>query len=106
MWGTMHRLYERADFSILELVATASTSKCAISEESATAYVRALAKAGYLRCTVPAKRSRKPIVARYTLIPSKYSGPRAPMVQRTLAVFDPNENRVVWTDSKGFEHDQ
>ncbi|XQM34227.1 MarR family transcriptional regulator [Cupriavidus sp. H19C3] len=106
MWGTMHRMFERKDFNFRELAAFASTAAHPISEETAKAYVQALAAAGYLNCTKPAVRGRNAAPARWTLIPRMFTGPRAPMIQRTNAVFDPNQGRVVWTDTKGFESEQ
>ncbi|USE78094.1 hypothetical protein NDR89_03335 [Cupriavidus gilardii] len=106
MWGTMRRMFERKDFNFRELAAFASTPANRVSEETAKSYVHALAAAGYLKCTKPAVVGRNPALARYVLIPAMYTGPRAPMVQRTKAVFDPNQNRVMWIDTKGFEDDQ
>lgn len=103
MWGTMRRMFERKDFNFRELAAFASTPENRISEETAKTYVLALAAAGYLQCTKPAVKGRNAAPARHTLITRMYTGPRAPMVQRTKAVFDPNENRVMWTDTKEFE---
>ena len=103
MWGTMRRMFERKDFNFRELAAFASTPDNRISEETAKTYVLALAAAGYLQCTKPNVKGRNAAPARYVLIPRMYTGPRAPMVQRTKTVFDPNENRVMWTDTKEFE---
>lgn len=106
MWGTMHRMFERKDFNFRELAAFSSTPDNPVTEETAKTYVLALAAAGYLKCTKDAVHGRNATPARYVLIPRMFTGPRAPMVQRTKAVFDPNENRVMWTDTKGFENDQ
>lgn len=106
MWGTMRRMFQRKDFNYRELAAFASTPASPVEEETAKSYVQALAAAGYLECTKPAVIGRNPAPARYVLIPRMYTGPRAPMVQRTKAVYDPNENRVMWTDTKAFDHDE
>jgi len=105
MWGTIHRMFQAKDFSILELVALASTPTQPVSSELATSYVRALTKAGYLCNTVPAKRSRKPILGRYRLVQGKYTGPRAPIIARTKAVYDPNLNKVVYVDQEAIVND-
>ncbi|WP_420996209.1 hypothetical protein ACKI2N_002400 [Cupriavidus sp. 30B13] len=103
MWGTMHRMFERKDFNYRELVAFASTEANPISEETARHYVTALAQAGYLRVTRQAMRGANAAPARYVLIASKFSGPRPPMIQNTKALYDPNQGRVVWVDTRRFE---
>ena len=87
MWRTMKVLGE---FSARDLAVHASTEDCPVSLEDAKHYVRYLAKAGYL---VPLTRGR---AVRYRLLPSKNTGPRAPMIQRVRQVYDPNLGRVVW----------
>lgn len=107
MWGTMHRLFERNDFSCAELASFASTGSVVVAESSATKYVKALFEAGYLDRTQDANsggRNRNNArQARYRLKPAKYSGPRAPIIQRPQTVYDPNQGRIVWTDMKEFE---
>lgn len=105
MWGTMHRLFEKHDFNWSELAAFASTEKAPISQDTAKKYVRFLHQAGYLRCTVPEKLGRNAQQARFRLISTMYTGPRAPMIQRAHQVYDPNTNRVMWTEPKGVEHE-
>lgn len=98
MWRTMHRMFERTPFSYRELVAFASTKAHPIKVETAKSYIAALHRAGYLRQVEKEKRGKQPSGAKYVLIASRYTGPRAPMVQRTRTVYDPNENRVVHVD--------
>ncbi|WP_316154754.1 hypothetical protein [Cupriavidus sp. BIC8F] len=106
MWGTIRRMFERKDFSCRELAAFASTAAHRVSESTATKYVRALFAAGYLTQTCEAIGGRAKQKARYMLKAGKYSGPRAPIVQRPTAVYDPNQNRIVWIDMKEFEDAQ
>ena len=98
MWRTMHRMFERTPFTFKELVAFASTTAHPIKVETAKAYIAALYRAGYLKLVVKEKRGKTPSGAKYVLIASRYTGPRAPMVQRTRTVYDPNEHRVVHVD--------
>lgn len=94
MWRAMRIIGE---FDYRELAAHASTETAPVSAETACTYVLTLAKAGYLRQTVPPVRGRNARPARYRLIPGRYTGPKAPMIQRTKSLYDPNEGRVVWT---------
>lgn len=100
MWRTMHRMFEKTPFSFRELVAFASTKAHPVKEETAKSYMAALHKAGYLRLVEPAKRGKNPSGAKFVLIASRYTGPRAPMIQRTRTVYDPNEGRVVFVDEE------
>lgn len=81
MWRAM-RILKR--FSVRDLVAAASTDEHEVKETEAQTYCGYLAKAGYLRRSGSA----------YFLI--RYTGPRAPQVQRVRRVFDPNLKEVVW----------
>ncbi|KVE36219.1 hypothetical protein [Burkholderia sp. BDU5] len=99
MWSTMRRMFIAQDFNHVELAAFASTASCPISEATAATYVGKLAAAGYLECIAPAnKHSRYAAPARYRLRKNMESGPKAPLVQRTKVVFDPNWNRVMWME--------
>ena len=93
MWRTMRIIGE---FDYRDLAATASTEEVPVSPGDAKDYVHHLYKANYLVVTVPAKRGFKAKPARYRLIPSKFTGPKPPQVQRVRQVFDPNLNEVVW----------
>lgn len=91
MWRSMRIL---KDFSLAELVATASRGGAPVASGEAGAYVRMLLKARYLRSSVrPTATGR---AARYLLIPALDTGPRAPMVQKIKQVFDPNTGKVMW----------
>lgn len=84
MWRTMRML---RDFSYLDLVAAASTEETPLSVWTVKTYVIALCHAGYLR------RVDK---GRYAFVSARFTGPRAPMIQRLKTVFDPNLQRIVW----------
>lgn len=97
MWLVMKILGE---FSAAELALHASTETVQVSEEDAKSYLMYLRKAGYLAVAAPGRpghRSGTGIPARYRLIPSMYTGPRPPMVQRVKQVYDQNLKKVVWT---------
>lgn len=96
MWRTMRVLRE---FSWRELAVQASTEEQQVKPEDARDYIKHLHAAGYLACARPAKPGHKPgtgTLAQYRLLPSKYTGPQPPMIQRVKQVFDPNLGRVVW----------
>lgn len=96
MWRTMRVL---RDFTWRDLAVQASTEEQAIDPEDARSYIKYLHAAGYLVCMRPAKPGNKPgagTLAQYRLLPSKYTGPQPPMIQRVKQVFDPNLGRVVW----------
>ena len=86
MWHTMRIIKQ---FSVAELVAIAKVEKA-----DATAYVKMLLKARYLRSSVQPTATGR--AARYLLVPALDTGPRAPMVQRIKQVYDPNLCRVMW----------
>lgn len=96
MWRTMRVIGE---FSYRDLAMQATTEEQSILTTDAKDYVKHLYRAGYLALTVPDKRGNKPgtgAPARYRLLPSKYTGPLPPQVQRVKQVFDPNLGKVVW----------
>jgi predicted ArsR family transcriptional regulator len=90
MWRTMKMLRE---FNRKELALAASTEQCRVSEASANEYLSMLNQAGYLIISRPSKPGT---CARYRFLPSKYTGPRPPQIQRVKQLFDPNLNKVVW----------
>ncbi|MFZ6872838.1 hypothetical protein ACO0LF_12295 [Undibacterium sp. Di27W] len=101
MWGTLRRVLKGQSFNFRELASFASTASQAVVEETARNYVHALAAAGYLECVKDAVLGKKPQPARYRLKRNMESGPRAPMIQRTKTVYDPNWNKVVWVEDIG-----
>ena len=57
-----------------------------------------LHQAGYLTETVPGKgKGQGGVQARYRLKALRNTGPRPPMICRQKVVYDPNEDRVVWS---------
>lgn len=82
MWQTL-RITGQA-FSPDELSGLASTPRVPVSPAAAAGYLGHLRRAGYLVATAK---------GRYRLI--KNTGPRAPMVQRTKSVYDPNQDVVM-----------
>lgn len=94
MWRTMRILCE---FTPRELAFGAGTEGSPVAESDAGDYARDLERAGYL---VRIEKASKLSQARYRFVPARWSGPKAPMVQRLKSIFDPNLNRVVWRDEK------
>jgi hypothetical protein len=92
MWQTM-RILRR--FSVRELVAAGTSERVQLKLIDARDYVSHLQRAGYLK-----NEGGRGVEGRYTLVPTRYSGPRAPQVQRIKQVFDPNLNKVVWPVKK------
>lgn len=97
MWQTLRR--HKGDINARELASYASTPAVGVEERSANLYLRALRKAGYLILTaeaVVAQRNGGRALARYRLDPSRNTGPKSPMIQKTQAIYDPNLAEVVW----------
>lgn len=93
MWRTLRTL--RGDINARELAAHAGTALIPVREAAAGDYLRNLHAAGYLECVKPGRGTwRGGIQARYRLV--RDTGPRAPMVCRTAALYDPNLGKVVW----------
>lgn len=96
MWRTLRMV--SADTNGHELAAHASTPAIPVAEVAARDYLQVLFHAGYLICTKEGKGTGKGgIQARFRLKPARNTGPRPPMVCRTRVVYDPNEDKVVWS---------
>jgi hypothetical protein len=95
MWNAMRIL---KNFSVIDLAFNSSISECQIAESEAKGYCAALCKAGYLvgRGSLSGVEGQ-----RYMLIPSMWTGPHPPQIQRTKQVYDPNLKRVVWSRIEG-----
>lgn len=93
MWLAMRILKE---FSAHDLAISASTEETPVAVSEAQSYVTFLHKAKYLALVRP-HTPGKAGVARYRLLPSRYTGPRPPMIQRVKQVYDPNLKKVVWS---------
>ena len=92
IWRAMRIL---GDFTYHELQLTASTEKVPVKASEVRSYIKHLYAAGYLAETKPCVRGTSPKPATYRLLPSRYTGPRPPMVQRVKQVFDPNLGKVM-----------
>ena len=88
-WRTMRIL---GSFTVLDLVATASTETHRVAEGEARDYCDRLARVGILSRT----RSLAGLV--YQLPPSRYTGPKPPQITRKKEVYDPNTGRVYAPD--------
>lgn len=84
MWNAMRMM---RSFTAKELAIHARTPGCHVEESTAEDYARHLWHAGYLR------REKD---GSYLMLPTAYTGPRAPMIQRTKVVWDPNQNKIRW----------
>ncbi|NAW33208.1 hypothetical protein [Halomonas alimentaria] len=97
LWRTLKILGE---FSAAELADAASTHRVPVAEASAVEYCHYLERAGYLRLT---RQAGPAVAARYRLVPSRWSGPRPPMIQRVKQLFDPNLGEVVYSRDPSVE---
>jgi hypothetical protein len=62
-------------------------------------YCMFLERAGYLTVAIKGKgRGKGGVTTTYRTIKSRISGPRAPMITRLKAVYDPNMHQVVWSE--------
>lgn len=93
MWRSMKIMGE---FTAKDLAIHSSTEDVTVSEASAKDYLKHLAKAGYFAVRVPNRGSHSQ--TRYKLLPSRWRGPKAPMIQRVKAVYDPNLGKIVWPE--------
>lgn len=92
MWRTMRNL---GDFTPRDLALMASTTESAVSEIDAADYVKHLAPAGYLVVTRKATPKKQ---AQYRFVAARWTGPKAPMIQRLKTVFDANLGKIVWNE--------
>lgn len=62
-------------------------------------YCGLLAKAGYIVASTPGKGIGKGgVLTVWRTVKSRNTGPRAPMVTRLKAVYDPNLHQIVWSE--------
>lgn len=94
MWKIMPIL---GTFTAKELAVQATTETCQVKVSAAVSYLQYLHKAGYLHKTGNGG---------YRMLPSAFTGPRPPMIQRTKQVWDPNTNTVRWASHPGETNDQ
>lgn len=95
LWRTMRII---GDFNYRELAVQASTEAHPVAPGEAKCYCAYLLKAGYLACT---QKATVHGIARYRLLPSRYTGPQPPQIQRISQVWDPNLAKVVWSAQGG-----
>jgi hypothetical protein len=93
MWNAMRIM---RTFTARELAVAARTPDCFVKESTAVDYARYLYHAGYLS---------KHKDGSYQMLPSAYTGPHAPMIQRTKRVWDPNQRKVRWQSGDDVEVD-
>lgn len=99
MWNVLRR--ERGDFSWRDLAHRASTPEHPIAEREARDYVRALRLAGYVQRTEPARRGMGRSPERLCFVPSRDTGPRAPLITARKQVVDGNTGRIVYDPNGG-----
>lgn len=100
IWRTIAILQE---FTGRELALASSTAEHQVAVTEAETYCEILAKAGYLAIVV---KGRPHHPARYRHLPSKFTGPKPPQVQRVKQLYDPNLKRVVWTEEAGLKTEE
>lgn len=93
LWIAMRMLKQ---FTPRDLAIHASNEELEVSEVHAKDYCKHLAKAKYLRVVTPG--GSKTGQATYLFV--RFTGPRAPMVQRVKQVFDPNTGEIAWPVSE------
>lgn len=93
MWEAMRIM---RTFTPRELAVAASLPDCLVKESTAADYAKHLCHAGYLRKTTDG----------YMFLPAAYTGPLAPMVQRTKRVWDPNQQKVRWRSDEEAADDE
>uniref|UniRef100_A0A6H1ZEK8 Uncharacterized protein n=1 Tax=viral metagenome TaxID=1070528 RepID=A0A6H1ZEK8_9ZZZZ len=97
MWRSLRILGE---VSADELAAQASVS-AKTTQRTASSYLLWLHRAGYVIEISAAASGPRGRTARYRLAPGKYTGPRAPMIQRIGQLYDPNLGEVVYSQMEG-----
>lgn len=91
MWRAMKAL---RNFDWHDIQRAASTAAFEVTPNTASSYVRALARAGYFRELVKAKPGR---AGRYRL--ARDTGANAPAITRRKTVFDRNTGEFAWQES-------
>lgn len=90
LWNGM-RSHFKLGFNVVDLAVFCSTDDVKIAIASAEAYVRHLAKAGYLIKLQTGSKG----TAIWRLDPAMNTGPAAPMLLKTKVVFDPNKGDII-----------
>jgi len=90
MWRAM-KAHRKEQYTADQLAGFATIETLRIAPNTAQAYCQMLARAGYLQVTRPSKPGTP---ACYRLV--KWTGPKAPQIQRVKHLYDPNLGEVVW----------
>lgn len=91
IWRTLKIV---GDCTARELADAASTPQVKIAEATANEYLRFLASADYVTIL---RQGTPGVPSRYRLVSSRWTGPLAPMIQRTKQLYDPNTGKVVFS---------
>jgi len=90
IWKTLKII--KGWISLRALIAQISTEAEQAKKSTVKSYLKHLEKAGYIIVKGRGDSTE------YCLVPARYSGPKAPMVQRTKHIYDPNTGEVVWRE--------
>jgi len=96
MWRTIRM--QNAPFTYKDLALFAATDDCPIADNTAKTYLGFIQHLPCIR-VLPHKKGL-PGLAKYAFVRSKDIGPKAPQIQKTKRLFDPNTKKVVWEDVK------
>ncbi|WFE73079.1 hypothetical protein P8S55_08265 [Halomonas sp. M1] len=91
LWRTLKII---GAFTGQELADAASTPQVPVAKATADEYIKMLSRAGYLQTVVEASPG---VPGRYRLVPTRWTGPMAPMIRRTKQLYDPNTGEVVYS---------
>lgn len=101
MWNSMRIIKQ---FTAADLAFNATTDELKVAENEARDYCKMLCHAGYLKVITQGKPGHKAGTgsrSRYMLIPTMWTGPQSPQIQRTRQVYDPNLKKVIWNRIEG-----
>jgi len=92
MWNVLTSPYGREGIDARELAVYASTDEAPVALETAKAWLKLLARAGYLVCVAKGGPGK---LAIWRLKPSMNTGPLPPMILRSKMVYDQNADRIM-----------
>lgn len=101
MWNSMRIIKQ---FTAADLAFNATTDELKVAENEARDYCKMLCHAGYLKVITQGKPGHKSGTgsrSKYMLIPTMWTGPQSPQIQRTRQVYDPNLKKVIWNKIEG-----
>ena len=99
MWRTMKKMGE---FTAQGLAIESRTETVNVTFNTASEYCQNLNAAGYLVVLQPGKVTGGKTLYRFN--PAMNTGPLPPQIQRTKQVWDPNIEKVVWSEGGSHEH--